>query len=236
MIKQKLSSLSVFYPCFNEAVNIPYFLKQAADFLPQIAEKFEVIVINDGSTDDTKQVVRKFKKQYNWLKLASHKKNKGYGAALKTGFAKSKYEWIFFTDGDLQFDIKQLVKFIEFIKEYNMIIGYRKNRADGAIRAFNAKLFKIYIDLLFRLHVKDIDCAFKLLKAEKIKALNLISTGAFTTSEFLYKLKKQGEQFKQIPVDHKPRLYGQPTGAKLSVIFKGVWEASCLYFKIKFKL
>lgn len=233
---QKLHSLSVFYPCFNEAQNIPHLIEEAKDFLPSIAKKFEVIIVNDGSSDNTKAVFKQLAKQHNWLKMVSHQKNKGYGGALQTGFAKSRYKWIFFTDGDLQFDIKQLAKFVSFTPDYDVIIGYRKNRADGALRSFNAKLFKIYIDLLFRLHVKDIDCAFKLLKAEKIKSIPLVSCGAFTTSEFLYKLKKKGEKFKQLAVDHRPRIHGKPTGANLSVIIKGVWEAFSLYTKIKFKL
>ncbi len=235
MDKLKLNSLSVFFPCFNESSNIPIFVQKTADFLPKICKKYEIIIVNDGSSDDTIDVVKNLQKNYPYLKLVNHKKNLGYGEALKTGFKHSLYDWIFFTDGDLQFDITQLENFIQHTDEYSVIIGYRTNRADGALRSLNAKLFKIYIDLLFRVHVKDIDCAFKLLKAETIKSINLVSSGAFTTSEFLYKLKKKGQKFKQLPVKHQQRLYGNPTGAKLKVIIKGVWEAFRLYLQIKFK-
>ncbi len=233
---KKLSSLSIFFPCFNEAKSIPILIKQADAVANKLAKKYEILVIDDGSQDDTVKVVNNLRSKYANLKLVQHENNKGYGAALQSGFKASQYKWIFFTDGDLQFDISELESFIPFVDDYHVIIGYRRKRAEGTIRAFNARLFKLYIDLLFRVHVKDIDCAFKLFKAETIKSIELFSQGAFISSEFLYKLKKQGVEFKQLPVHHYPRQHGQPTGANLKVIIKGVTDALRLYLKMKFKL
>ncbi|MEA2056879.1 MAG: glycosyltransferase family 2 protein [Patescibacteria group bacterium] len=233
---KKLPSLSVFFPCFNEAQNIPELVEQSLQFIPQVARKFELIIVNDGSTDDTKKIAKQLVKQHSQVKLVSHRENRGYGAALQTGFKKSKYDWIFFTDGDLQFNIKEFKKFIKYTDKYSVVIGYRIKRAEGTIRAFNARLFKLYIDSLFRVHVKDIDCAFKLFKAEQIKSVKLLSTGAFVSAEFLYKLKKKGVALKQVAVKHYLRKFGEPTGANPKVIVKGVMDALKLYLKMKFHL
>lgn len=232
----KLSSLSIFFPCYNEEPNVELFVKEALEVLPQIAEKFEIIVVNDGSSDKTAEVADNLAKNNNMIRVIHHEQNKGYGAALRSGFRAAKYDWVFFTDGDLQFRLEQLKKFIKHTKDYDVVIGYRKNRADGAFRAFNARLFKLYIDILFRVHVRDIDCAFKLFKTEVIKSIELTSSGAFISAEFLYKLKKKHEAFRQIPVDHHERRYGNPTGNDPKVVIKAGFEALSLYLSMKFGL
>jgi len=141
---------------------------------------------------------------------------------------------VFFTDGDLQFELIQLSSFIKYTEKYQAIIGYRKKRAEGSLRAFNAKLFKMYVDILFRLHVRDIDCAFKLFKADTIKSLDLFSEGAFISAEFLYRMKKKNIKFKQLPVNHKLRLHGSPTGNNINVVIRAGFEALKLYFMMKF--
>lgn len=231
---KKLSSLSAFFPCFNEEKNVGLFVEEAMAELPKVANKFEIIIINDGSFDSTGKVANELAKKNSIISVVHHSKNLGYGEALKSGFAKSKYEWIFFTDGDLQFKISQLGKLVEHTGKYDAVIGFRKNRADGLMRAFNAKLFKLYINILFRLHVKDIDCAFKLLKADVIKKIDLKSSGAFTSAEFLYKMKKSHVVFKQVPVDHQERIHGNPTGNNPKVAIKAGLEALRLYLSIKF--
>ena len=114
-----------------------------------------------------------------------------------------------------------------------IIIGYRLKRAEGSFRTLNARLFKLFIDLLFRVHVRDIDCAFKLLRTNQVKPLPFISTGAMISSELLYRLKKRGLKFKQLPVHHFPRAWGSPTGNSFKVILKAGLEAVNLYLSIK---
>ncbi|MFZ5376438.1 MAG: glycosyltransferase family 2 protein [Patescibacteria group bacterium] len=233
--KEKLSSLSVFFPVYNEEANLPTLIGGASEFIPHVAHKYELIIVNDGSCDGSLRVARKLQARYPHLRVISHDKNRGYGAALRSGINAAKYDWTFFTDSDLQFDIKQLATFIPHTKKHQIIIGYRVNRAEGALRSVNARLFKLYVDLLFRLHVRDIDCAFKLMKTKVIQKVELESSGAFTTSELLYKLKKLGLRFQQLPVDHYKRKFGQPTGASPKVIIKAVWDAFFLYVRIKLK-
>lgn len=230
---QKVSSLSAFFPCFNEEKNLPLFVAEALKVLPQCAKKFEIIIINDGSTDRTGEIAQRLARKNQLLRVMHHHENLGYGAALRSGFQAAQFEWIFFTDGDLQFRLSQLTKFISHTRHFNVIIGFRTNRAEGKIRALNARLFKWYIDLLFRLRVKDIDCAFKLIRRSAISQLQLESTGAFTSAELLYKLKKHHERFFQVPVTHRKRRYGLPTGNNPKVVIKAGLEALSLYLKIK---
>ncbi len=234
--KTQLPSLSVFFPCYNEEKNIPIFVADALTVLPTISKKFEIIIVNDGSNDHTKKIAQRLAKKHPELKIVHHEKNKGYGASLLSGFKAAQYEWVFFTDGDLQFALGQLALLVKHTPKYQVVIGYRKRRADGFVRSRNAWLYKKFIDLLFRLHVKDIDCAFKLLKKEDIDSLNLESNGAFISAEMLYKLKKKKIVFKQVPVDHFPRKFGKPTGANFKVILKACVDAVRLYLHMKFHL
>jgi len=230
---KKLSSLSVFFPAYNEEANMPHLLAETFEVMPKFTRKLEVIVVNDGSQDKTAQVVKKWQKKHPNLKLVSHRENKGYGAALKSGFKAASYDWIFFTDADLQFDLKEFSKFIEYTDKYKAVLGYRVNRAEGFHRALNAKLLKFFVDALFRVHVKDIDCAFKLLKADIIKPLKLESDGAFVSSEMLYRLKKNKVKFKQLPVSHYPRKWGSSTGANPLVILRAMRDAFKIYWQTK---
>lgn len=230
---QLLSSLTVFFPMFNEEKNVGPMIESAIEILPRITKKYEVIVVDDGSTDDTRKIAQKYQRKNQNVKIITHKMNLGYGASLRTGFAAARYDWVFFTDGDQQFDMQELFSFVTFSKKYDVIIGYRKNRAEGWMRHFNASLFKLFIDLLFRLHVKDIDCAFKLIKSDVIRAIHLESDGAMINAEFLYKLKKNHISVKQLPVSHYLRQHGDPSGANFNVIVKAMVEFARMYIKIK---
>lgn len=232
-MKKKLSSLSIFLPAYNEEKNIEEAITSVFKVGKRLAKRFEIIIVNDGSMDKTKSIVDDLKNKIPQLRLVSHRKNKGYGASLRTGFKHSKYTWIFFTDSDNQFDVSELSSFIKYTDKFDAIIGFRKTRAEGFIRAVNAKLFKIFIDLLFHLGVKDIDCAFKLLKRSQIKKLKLKTSGAFTTTEFLYLLKQNKVKFKQLPVSHFNRQFGSPTGNHPKVILKAFKEALNIYFLLR---
>ena len=231
---KKLKSLSVFFPVFNEEANLEVLIEQALRIIPTLARNFELIIVNDGSTDNSLQIAKKLKSKNKEIRIYSHKNNRGYGEVLKTGIKNSRYEWIFWTDSDLQFDLSELANFVKASSEHQAIIGFRKKRVEGLSRNLNATLFKLYVDLLFRLHVKDIDCAFKLFKSSLLKNIKLSSGSAFTSAEILYRLKKNGVKFKEISVNHYPRLFGQATGSNFKVIIKACYEALTTYLNIKF--
>ena len=231
----KLSSLTMFFPCYNEEKNLSALVAAAEKILPEIAEKYEVILVNDGSRDRTGAVAEELSLAKPFVRAVHHTKNRGYGGALQSGFAAAKMDWTFFSDGDLQFDLSELKNFVPFTKEHQAVIGYRIKRAEGFRRALNAKIFGLYIDMLFGIGVRDIDCAFKLVRTDEIRKLKLISNGAVISTELLYKLKRNGVVFKEIGVQHYLRQFGIQTGAKLRVIIKAGWESFKLFLKTRLR-
>jgi glycosyltransferase involved in cell wall biosynthesis len=198
--------------------------------VPKIAEKFEIIIINDGSIDGTSLIAERLTKYYPCVRLVSQS-NKGYGGALKSGFINSKYDWIFYTDSDLQFDLKELKRFITHTDYYDLIIGYRKNRAEGWKRQIFTVALKIWNNffLAFPLSIKDIDCGFKLLHKRVVKnASPLISDGAMLSTEILLKAYRSNFRIKQIGVSHYSRMSGKPTGNNLKVISRAVRDTFIL--------
>jgi glycosyltransferase involved in cell wall biosynthesis len=232
-LKESLS-ISAFIPCFNEIGNLETMVQELLAVLSNLTAQYELIIINDGSRDGTGDLADTLAKSNEHLKVIHHPKNLGYGYTLRSGFAAARYDWTFFTDADRQFNVAELNRFIPFTKTYQVIIGYRKTRAEGGMRTLNARLYHLFIDLLFRVHVKDIDCAFKLIRSDLIKQITFTSTGALISAELLYKLKKKHLQFKQLPVNHYPRRFGKSTGANPKVILKAGYEAVKLYLHLKF--
>jgi glycosyltransferase involved in cell wall biosynthesis len=226
----KLPELSVFFPLYNEEKNVETLVKEALEVFVGIAREFEVILINDGSTDNTLEIGKKMEKEYKKIRLVSQN-NRGYGGALKRGFKESKYNWIFLSDGDLQFDLYEVNKFLPFLESYDLVIGYRTFRAEGIKRQIIMIALKFWnkIFLRFPLFIKDIDCAFKFIKKDVIDAVEpLVSDGAMLSTELLLKAYKKGFRIKQIPVKHFKRKFGRPTGNSLKVILKAVRETFVL--------
>lgn len=218
----KLNELSVFFPAYNEAGNIGELLKQAISIIPSIAKKYEIIVIDDGSTDATASIVSRLAKKHPSIRLITQS-NQGYGGALKRGFSESRYEWIFFTDSDLQFDLNEITHFIASTDQHRVIIGYRKNRAEGWWRNLLAKSLKIVgrIWFGFPTQIKDIDCAYKLIHRDVIgSTLPLYSDGAMISTELLLKIHRLRCGYLQLPVTHFVRHVGTSTGSSFRVISK----------------
>ena len=214
-------SLSVVLPAYNEEDNIESTVNSCLLYLDKRFSDYEVIVVNDGSSDNTSDIVQKLSITSNSIKLINHDINRGYGSALRTGFDNSIMNFIFFMDSDGQFDISELDQLIEKIENNNAVIGYRRKRADASIRLINQKLYHQYIKIFFGLGVRDIDCAFKVFARssyEKIKPIK--SDGALFSAELLIKLLRNDVKIVEVPVNHYPRQYGAQTGANLGVIFK----------------
>jgi glycosyltransferase involved in cell wall biosynthesis len=223
----KLPSLSVFYPCHNEVDNIRRVVERALEVLPTVAEQFEAIIVNDGSTDGTRELADQLAAQYPQVRAVHHEVNRGYGGALQSGFAAARYDCIFLTDGDGQFDIGEITKLIALLDRADVAVGWRIKRADSAVRVLNAKAYMLMIRLLFGLKVRDIDCAFKLLPRKVIESFELHSMGALISAELLIKAAHAGFSYAEVGVSHYPRLAGEQSGAKLRVIlrmFRELWR------------
>ena len=232
-IQSKLKNLSVVLPAYNEQDNISHTIKKVFTIIPRFAEEFEVIVTNDGSTDNTKGCLEALSDKYTSLKVITHEVNKGYGAALRSGFSKAKYDYIFYTDGDGQFDVEEIEKLVCLLSSCDIAAAFRMTRSDGLHRALNAHAYNLFVNLLFGLNVKDIDCAFKLLKRGVFDSIDLKSNGAFISAELLIKAKKKGYVIKQCGVKHLARKKGKPTGNRPQVIIKAFIELFKLWKELK---
>lgn len=230
----KLSELSIFFPFWNEEKNIKELINKAMPVAEEVANKWEIIAVDDGSSDDTLKIALELSRKNKNMKVVSHAPNRGYGAALKEGFLKSKYKYVVFTDGDNQFDFSQVTRFIEKIENADMVIGYRKKRQDNAIRHILMNLLRIWDFVFFGFYFKDIDCGFKMFKREALeKILPLRSEGAMITTEILAKAKRKKMKIEEVEVDHFPRKYGAQTGGNLFVIARAILESFILWLDIK---
>lgn len=225
---KKPLSLSVVLPAYNEEENIERTVLDVIAYLDKKIDNYEVIVVNDGSRDKTGDIVRSVSSSNPKLSIVNHPQNQGYGSALRSGFEKSSFDYVFLMDSDGQFNIGELDRFLPYVDDSTIVIGYRENRADSLIRTLNAWLYHVYIKLLFGLRVRDIDCAYKIfprMAYEKVKPIK--SGGALFSAEFLIKFKRMGYKIIELPVSHFPRLFGKQTGANLKVIirmFKECWK------------
>lgn len=221
-------SITVVLPAHNEEGNIRNTVDNCVSYLEKNIGDYEVVVVNDGSSDRTGEIVAEISSSNPNVVLVNHETNKGYGSALRSGFDKASKDYIFFMDSDGQFDINDLDRLTPHAGADTAVIGYREDRADSHIRSLNAWLYSLYIYIIFGLRVRDMDCAFKIFPRGAYRAVRPIkSEGALFSAEFLIKLKREGFSFKEVPVRHFPRIFGSQTGANLRVImkmFKESWE------------
>src|SRR3989337_2392910 len=221
-------SISVVLPAYNEAKNIEKTVNDTVSYLERKVTYYEIIVVNDGSVDGTREVVERLSLSNPKIVLVNHPINLGYGSALRSGFERASLDYIFFMDSDGQFKISDVDRLIPFIENYDVIVGYREKRADPFIRSLNTWLYHLFIRFLFGLKLRDMDCAFKLFPRTAYYDIRPIkSGGALFSAELIIKLGKKGFKIKEVPVRHFPRRFGKQTGANLKVIlrmFKECWK------------
>ena len=225
-----ITELTVFLPAFNEAKNLPQLVRSCDHYLKKNLKKYEIIVINDGSTDETAKVTTDLKKKYPSLRLINHPSNLGYGLAIKNGIIEARFDWVFFMDSDNQFRIDDLHSFLSH-DEADLVIGYRMKRDDPINRLIASRVYGIFVKTLFGLWIRDIDCAFKLMRKEAVQHLGLISHSFFISTELLVRAKKKGLKIVEIGVNHYPRREGKSTVTK-ERIFQSLIELKNLYLSI----
>lgn len=226
-----MPGIAVALPAYNEELSLPRTVPRVVTELRKVADDFEVVVVDDGSSDRTADVVRELSAQYPEVRLVQHPVNLGYGAAVWTGITSGQKEFVFFTDADGQFDIGQLARFMPFTGEYDLIIGYRAPRRDPPMRLVNALGWKLFVTLLFGYVARDIDCAFKLFRRDILDRVYVESRGAAFSAEFLVKARDKGFRVKELPVSHLPREAGSATGNRPDVILRAFKEMTAFWFK-----
>jgi glycosyltransferase involved in cell wall biosynthesis len=220
--EKTVRSLSVVLPAYNEEQVIASTLLTVLDILDSWCLDSEILVVNDGSTDQTGAIVTALAEAHSQICLITHPTNLGYGASLASGFRASTKELTFFMDADGQFDIRALRLFFPFIDEYDAVLGYRINRQDSWLRKFNAWGWNVLVRHVLDIQVRDIDCAFKLFHTDFLQDLSLETGGALINAELLYKLKQGSSTYREIGVPHLPRQGGRATGAHPRVIVRAL--------------
>jgi glycosyltransferase involved in cell wall biosynthesis len=238
MASMRTPQLSYFFPAHNEEANLPGLVAEALEALPELADEFEILIVDDGSKDATPRLADELAAAHPEVHVVHHPTNLGYGAALRSGFAASHYAVLAFTDGDRQFKVADLGPLLQRLGgggpdigppgraaaggPPDVVVGYRIHRADPLVRTVYARLYRLANRIFFGLRVRDVDCACKVFRRDALEGIAVESGGAFFSAELLIKLQAAGHRIAEVGVPHFPRVAGRPTGAKPSVILRAV--------------
>lgn len=230
---RSLTSLSIFFPCYNEAENVGTMIERSIETAESYGVDYEVVVVDDGSRDRSAAIVEEWARRNPRVRLVRHPKNLGYGAALRTGLASARKDLVFLTDGDAQFQLSDIDKLFSKIDGCDVVAGYRIRRRDDARRVLQGKLWTGLNRALFGLRVRDVDCAFKLFRRKALEGLKLESEQLLIHAEILARLQRKGCRIEEIGVPHHPRTAGTPSATALPKVLRTFGELFRLFWSIR---
>ncbi len=230
-----MPALSYFFPAHNEADNLDPLVAEALEALPQLADRFEIICVDDGSRDGTAEMADRLAAEHpDVVRVVHHATNRGYGGALRSGFGAARFDLVAFTDGDRQFRVADLGRLLDAmatplsagtsgtLSASDVVVGYRLKRADPPVRLAYARVYRACLRLFFGLRLRDVDCACKLFRRSALTDIRVASSGAFLSAELLIKLKESGAAISEVGVPHYPRTAGRASGADPRVVATAV--------------
>ena len=226
-------SLTIFFPCYNEEANVERVTLKALEVGRRIADDLEVIIVNDGSKDRTGEIADRLAAEHREVRAVHNHPNLGYGGALQRGFREATKDWVFYTDGDGQFDLGEIRKLLPLLESHDVVSCYRVDRKDSLVRKLNAWAWTTLVNWLFGLRLRDIDCAFKIFPRELFERIEMKSMGALIDTEILAKARNLGYSIVQTGVHHYPRTAGEQSGANIRVIARAFRELFKLRRQIK---
>lgn len=228
----RLPSLSVFFPAYNDGGTIGSMVLSALTTLPLLTDDFEVIVVNDGSSDYTAAIVDELARQYPRVRVIHHAANKGYGGALRSGFAAATKEWVFYTDGDAQYDPRELLALAAARgPDTDVVNGYKIARRDPLHRVLIGAIFRRAARVLYGLRIRDVNCDFRLIRRSLVEQVALHADSGAICVEMVRKLQDAGAEFAEAPVHHYPRVYGRSQIFGLRRMMRILWELARLWRK-----
>ena len=204
-------SISACAPAFNEEGNIERVVRAFADTLGGAGVDYEVIIVDDGSSDATARILERLRGEVPALRVIAHPGNEGYGKSLRDAFDAAVKDYVFYTDGDGQFDLGEMLAFLPLLDGVSSVVGYRMGRAEGALRRFVSRSYNLMVRVFFGLNVRDVDCSFKFLPRLELQALALESDKFFIDTELMVKLQRAGVPVLERGVRHLPREHGRST-------------------------
>lgn len=226
-------SLSIFFPCYNDEKSIGKLVNDATETAKKLTNDFEIIVIDDGSTDKSREVLKGLVQKNNNVKLIFHEKNVGYGGALQSGFKNAKKDLVFYTDGDGQYDVTELpILFSLMTPDVDFVNGIKMGRSDATYRIVIGNFYSLVIRWSFWLPITDVDCDFRLIRQSIVKKLNLTVTSGAICVEIVKKAQRAGAKFRQVSVHHLERKHGNSQFFRIDRIFHTFWELGNLWVKL----
>ena len=226
-------SLSVVFPAYNDASTIGSLVDWSAKILARVASDYEIIVVNDGSLDDTAVTLADRLRKYPFLRVVTHDTNRGYGAALRSGFAAARKTYVFYTDGDGQYDPTELVLLIPpMCESVGMVNGYKLKRGDSWVRVVVGRLYHGTARFLFALPIRDIDCDFRLMRTDVLRSLTLTSSSGSICTELVFEMKNSRTQIVEAPVHHYPRVCGESQFFRPRKILASLGKLLALWCKL----
>jgi len=226
-------SITVFFPAFNDEASIGPLVTSALEVLSTLTTDYEVIVVDDGSTDGTPAIADKLARSLSNVKVIHHPRNQGYGVALRTGFRQASKDFIFYTDGDGQYDVRELVSLFSLMSDdVDVVNGYKKKRYDSRRRKALGTIYNTLARFFFRLPIRDIDCDYRLLRRSAIERISLSASSGVICVEMIRKLGSAGCVFRETPVRHYPRLHGKSQFFTPSRVARTVFDLFVLWWKL----
>jgi glycosyltransferase involved in cell wall biosynthesis len=226
--------ISVFFPAYNDAATIGTLVRDALNVLPTLTDDFEVIVVNDGSTDGTPAQLDALAKSHNQVRVIHHSRNEGYGAALRSGFAGAQKDLVFYTDGDGQYDVRELpVLYTLLTPQVDVVNGFKIKRADNGVRKLIGAFYNRLARSFFVLPVRDVDCDFRLIRRIAVAPLNLTVTSGAVCVELVYQLARNGHRFAEAPIHHYPRRHGRSQIFRPGPVVKSAFDFLLLWLRVK---
>jgi glycosyltransferase involved in cell wall biosynthesis len=228
-----LASLSIVLPCFNEEANVAAAIANAAAAAAACSNRYEIVVVDDGSSDGTARVVDALAAGLPHVRLIVHVRNRGYGEALRSGIRAARMDWVLLADADLQFDLRELADFVPLTPSADALWGRRILRQDTALRRAYASAWNRLVRALFALPVRDVDCGFKLIRGSILRRFDLRTTGAMISTELAVQCLAQGARFAEVGVHHRPRPAGDETGGDPRVIARAFGELVRMHRRLR---
>lgn len=230
---KKNLSISVFFPCYNDGGTIASMVMGAMIVLDDITKDYEVIVIDDGSTDASREILQRLEHDYDKVKVVYHSGNRGYGGALRSGFSAASKDLIFYTDGDAQYDVRELKKLVSALKEnIDVVQGYKTKRLDPFHRVIIGKLYQNMMKFIFGLKIRDVDCDFRLIRRKVFDKVTLEKESGVICLEMVKKIQDAGFRFTEVPVNHFFRAYGKSQFFNFKRVFRVGKDVLKLWYEL----
>ena len=233
LVNPAVESISAFFPCFNDQATITTVVRAAAKTIEEVGADGEIIVVNDGSTDGSQELLEELADQYPHLRIVVHEHNRGYGGALLSGFVAAHKQWVFYTDGDAQFDPSELALFVERASEdVDVVQGYKLRRADNLARRVIGRVYHRTVALCFGLKIRDTDCDFRLIRRSLLNRVRLEHSSGVICVEMVRKFQDAGARFVEVPVHHYPRTHGRSRFFRPANVVRSLWDLVGLWVRL----